>query len=144
MIIMETLGIPHAIITYYEKVSYVVQTPVVTQDKLWVWYGNRVVLWFQYPAYLLEPSVLFELITVGGPCHSADVRDPWSRLYSTLVYTSVLASYILRKASTWKSSKSGQPHFVYKFPALRSIFQVEDKYILQGDVISSSIGKKPK
>lgn len=62
-----------------------------------------------------------------GPFHNPGPFHRWpSSLYFTL-YISL--SHIHREASICKSSRSGQPHFVYEYTALRSISQVEGKYI---------------
>ena len=41
MIMMKALRTLYIIITYYEKIIHVEQTPVLTQDKLCICYGNH-------------------------------------------------------------------------------------------------------
>lgn len=62
-----------------------------------------------------------------GPFHNPGPFHRWpSSLYFTL---HISLNHIHREASICKSSRSGQPHFIYEYTALRSIFQVEGKYI---------------
>ena len=74
MIMMETLGIPHTMITSMKKSALCCR--LQCSHKINSGFDMGAMLYgFRYPAYLEQP-VSFELITVGGPGHSAGDRDP--------------------------------------------------------------------